>query len=90
MGCWKVEKPRWFALVFRTVGLMGDGEMMRVDLRAWLVDEVGTVRVLRASFGLAARASMMDFEGGVLGGGVLVEWLKNATKVTTARRRREQ
>ncbi len=56
MGCWKVEKPRWFALVFRTVGLIGEGVMGRGDLRARLVVEVGTAR---ASFGLAARASML-------------------------------
>lgn len=38
MGCWKLEKPRWFILVFRAVGLIGDGEMgvrgiMTGDLR---------------------------------------------------------
>lgn len=56
MGCWKVEKPLWLALVFRTVGLSGEGETGRGDLRAWLAAEAGTAR---ASFGLAARASMM-------------------------------
>ena len=60
MGCWKVDKPCWFALVFRIVGLIGDGEMGIGDLRAWLVDEVGTAR---ASLGLAARASMMTCRG---------------------------
>jgi len=56
VGCWKIEKPRRFALVFRTVGLIGEGETGRGDLRAWLVVEMGTAR---ASFGLAARASML-------------------------------
>lgn len=42
--------------MFRTVGLIGEGEIGRGDLRAWLVVEMGTAR---ASFGLAARASML-------------------------------
>jgi len=27
VGGWKVEKPRWFNLVFLAVGLIGEGEM---------------------------------------------------------------
>lgn len=42
--------------MFRTVGLIGEGETGKGDLRAWLVEEMGTAR---ASFGLAARASML-------------------------------
>lgn len=61
-----MEKPRWFILVFRAVGLIGEGEMgvrgiMAGDLRdragleeaaPWLA----AVEMLRESFGLAARA----------------------------------
>ena len=59
MGGCKVEKPRWLSRVLRTVGLIGEGDTgvrRRGDLGAMLeADAAGTAR---ASFGLAARASM--------------------------------
>jgi len=62
--CCMVAKPRWFILVFRTVGLMGDGGTGDFigDLRGVkgvLSDKAGlvaeAVEMLKDNFGLADR-----------------------------------
>ena len=59
VGTCSVEAPRWLSLVFRTVGLIGDGETgvrSRGDLGARLA--TGAIGTNRASLGLGARESM--------------------------------
>ena len=60
MGTCKVERPRWLSLVLRAVGLMGEGEIgvrRSGDFGARLA--TGATGTARASFGLAARASIL-------------------------------
>ena len=61
-----VEKPRWLRRVLRTVGLMGEGEMgvrgrgeRAAEWEAAAAAEVLRVGTARASFGRAARASIL-------------------------------
>lgn len=64
MGGWKLEYPRWFNLVLRAVGLIGDGEMgvrgiMAGDLRERVGREEAApwlTAVEMLSVGLTARA----------------------------------
>jgi len=68
VGCCVVEKPRWFSLVLRAVGLRGDGETgVQGTFRAagdWRVRAgreaaVVAAEMLRESLGLATRAANM-------------------------------
>jgi len=68
VGCCVVEKPRWFSLVLRAVGLRGDGETgvqetfrAAGELRARVGREATLVaaEMLRESLGLATRAANM-------------------------------
>lgn len=84
-----MEKPRWLSRVFRAVGLTGDGDI-GVDGSGDLRDRVAVVAVgrARASFGLAARASIVGVGKleytEILSSGNQI-WLKNDRKIANRR-----